>query len=294
MANQLAFLVDLTYCTGCMTCRVACKDFHDLPVGVDYIKVSEESGGAYEQVGQGWRSRVWAYRVPFPCAHCEAPACREACPEGAIVKREEDGLVYIAQELCSSCGACVDCCPFEAIVFNADAGEAGSVGKACGNSDASKAGDTGKVGDIGQAGDADKVGDPGRAGITRKADDAAKTGDIGDTGKAGDVSETGRVCDAEKTGNAGKDEKAGKGGEGCSAGKNGRALKVGKCDFCRDRLDRGKAPICVDACPMRALSYGRLDQLLEENGAAITRGIPGDKDNGVLKPAIFYLGVKRG
>ncbi len=39
---------------------------------------------------------------------------------------------------------------------------------------------------------------------------------------------------------------------------------MGKCDFCQDRLQKGLTPICVDACPMRALAAGPLDQLIHD------------------------------
>jgi anaerobic dimethyl sulfoxide reductase subunit B len=41
---------------------------------------------------------------------------------------------------------------------------------------------------------------------------------------------------------------------------------MGKCDFCRDRIDSGKNPACVDACPMRALDYGELSELQAKYG----------------------------
>ena len=34
-----------------------------------------------------------------------------------------------------------------------------------------------------------------------------------------------------------------------------------KCDFCSDYLEQGKAPACVDACPMRALDFGEIGAL---------------------------------
>lgn len=46
----------------------------------------------------------------------------------------------------------------------------------------------------------------------------------------------------------------------------GDDFRMGKCDFCHDRLDQGKQPICVDACPMRALDAGPLDKLLKRYG----------------------------
>lgn len=34
-----------------------------------------------------------------------------------------------------------------------------------------------------------------------------------------------------------------------------------RCDGCNDRVKEGKAPICVESCPLRALEFGDLDQL---------------------------------
>jgi len=42
--------------------------------------------------------------------------------------------------------------------------------------------------------------------------------------------------------------------------------KMVKCDFCEDRLKEGKKPLCVIACPMRALDIGPLDELLSKAG----------------------------
>lgn len=36
---------------------------------------------------------------------------------------------------------------------------------------------------------------------------------------------------------------------------------VGKCDACKPFRDRGLNPVCVDACNMRALEFGDLDEL---------------------------------
>lgn len=34
-----------------------------------------------------------------------------------------------------------------------------------------------------------------------------------------------------------------------------------KCDGCADRVAAGKAPVCVEACPLRALDFGPMDEL---------------------------------
>jgi anaerobic dimethyl sulfoxide reductase subunit B (iron-sulfur subunit) len=40
-----------------------------------------------------------------------------------------------------------------------------------------------------------------------------------------------------------------------------------KCDFCQDLLAKGERPYCVDACVMRALDFGELDELRAKYGA---------------------------
>ena len=39
-----------------------------------------------------------------------------------------------------------------------------------------------------------------------------------------------------------------------------------KCDLCLDRWVEGKKPICVEACPMRAMDAGPVDELKARYG----------------------------
>jgi anaerobic dimethyl sulfoxide reductase subunit B (iron-sulfur subunit) len=41
---------------------------------------------------------------------------------------------------------------------------------------------------------------------------------------------------------------------------------MAKCNFCYDLIDEKKNPVCIDACPMRAISYGSLEELKAEFG----------------------------
>lgn len=49
---------------------------------------------------------------------------------------------------------------------------------------------------------------------------------------------------------------------------------VVKCDTCRPLREAGMNPVCVDACPMRALDFGDLDALEERYGAGLVRELP--------------------
>lgn len=40
-----------------------------------------------------------------------------------------------------------------------------------------------------------------------------------------------------------------------------RLGRMTKCDFCRDEIDAGRPPVCVAACPSRALQWGDLEGL---------------------------------
>ncbi|MBN1641575.1 MAG: 4Fe-4S dicluster domain-containing protein [Anaerolineae bacterium] len=104
-----AFWIDLARCTGCQACRIACKDRAGLPDALDWLRVEAQEGGAYPHP-------TLTYRVVH-CFHCAAPACAAACPTAAIATRP-GGWVQIDAALCIACGACVEACPFGAIVLD--------------------------------------------------------------------------------------------------------------------------------------------------------------------------------
>ncbi len=114
---QLAFYFDQNRCTGCWTCVVACKDWHDIPAGpASWMRVSTIQEGLYPDLFMAF--------LATPCYHCARPACIEACPHNAIYKRDEDGIVMVDQESCAGkdeCGLCLDACPYEAPQFGNEA-----------------------------------------------------------------------------------------------------------------------------------------------------------------------------
>jgi anaerobic dimethyl sulfoxide reductase subunit B len=46
----------------------------------------------------------------------------------------------------------------------------------------------------------------------------------------------------------------------------GSGAEVSKCDFCVDELALGRPPVCVSACPNRALGWGEYDELTRTHG----------------------------
>jgi len=138
--------LDQARCIGCKACEVHCKSTNRVPAGAQL--------GQHIAIGPVDRKGKPAHLFMFmPCFHCEQPWCVSACPTGAMTRRESDGIVYVDQERCVGCKACIIACPWKVPQWDA---------------------------------------------------------------------------------------------------LNGR---VRKCDFCRNRLDRGLQPACVTACTAHALSF---------------------------------------
>ena len=105
---QVGFYFDQSRCHGCYTCSVACKDWHDIQEeGVEWRPLATIEEGKFPNVFVAFLS--------LACCHCAQPACAEACPVNAIVKRPEDGVVVVDQEMClgrNKCNLCYDACPY--------------------------------------------------------------------------------------------------------------------------------------------------------------------------------------
>jgi anaerobic dimethyl sulfoxide reductase subunit B (iron-sulfur subunit) len=62
--------------------------------------------------------------------------------------------------------------------------------------------------------------------------------------------------------------------------------RVRKCNLCVDRLEKGQTPVCVSACPLRAIEIGRLEEISRRSGAvAEIRDLPSSR---LTKPACRY------
>ncbi len=50
--------------------------------------------------------------------------------------------------------------------------------------------------------------------------------------------------------------------------------QVSKCNLCRDITENGENPVCVDACPMRAIQWGDLEELKAKYGSKSVSTLP--------------------
>lgn len=100
----LGFYFDMTSCTGCRTCQIACKDKNDLPIGTLYRHEETYETGVYPAPG--------VFHLSVSCNHCAEAACVEGCPTGAMYKAE-DGTVLHDKDLCIGCGNCANVCPYQ-------------------------------------------------------------------------------------------------------------------------------------------------------------------------------------
>ena len=71
-----------------------------------------------EDEGGGEYPNSHFFYLPRICNHCTHPACLEACPRGAIYKRDQDGIVLINDKQCKGFRFCMEACPYKRIYYN--------------------------------------------------------------------------------------------------------------------------------------------------------------------------------
>lgn len=92
-------------CIGCYACEVHCKSKNNLPVGPRFCRIRQEG----PELVAGLPKITFKFTT---CYHCDDPQCMAVCPSGAMQKREKDGIVFVEQEVCIGCRACLEACPW--------------------------------------------------------------------------------------------------------------------------------------------------------------------------------------
>jgi len=123
MLKRPAFFLDTQICTGCKTCMIACKDKHNLPMGVRWRRVVEFAGGDWtRESDETFRQNVFAYYISVSCNHCQDPICVHTCPSKAM-NQDNHGIVSVNSDICVGCRYCEWACPYSAPQFDASLGQ---------------------------------------------------------------------------------------------------------------------------------------------------------------------------
>ncbi len=108
---RYGYVVDLSRCTGCRACQMACKVENSTIEGVFWMYVFKLEEGEYPHNKQS--------SYPRPCMHCENPPCVKVCPVGARYRRNDDGGQVLTDfDRCIGCRYCAISCPYGVNYFN--------------------------------------------------------------------------------------------------------------------------------------------------------------------------------
>lgn len=117
---RLGILVDVTKCSGCHNCFLACRDEY---YGNDYSPYSapQPLNGQFwmqiKDVERGSYPRPKLDYIPTPCMHCESAPCMNVASDGAVYRRE-DGIVLIDPVKSKGQKDIPNTCPYRVIFWN--------------------------------------------------------------------------------------------------------------------------------------------------------------------------------
>src|SRR5438045_3966044 len=98
---RYGFVIDQDRCIGCHACTVACKEEHQVPIGVfrTWVKFAlldvfhpgakHSNGHLVKYVEKGEFPHTSRHFGVMRCNHCDSAPCTEICPTHALYRRSD-------------------------------------------------------------------------------------------------------------------------------------------------------------------------------------------------------------
>lgn len=118
--TKYGMVIDVSKCTGCYACFLACKDENCGEEFPGYTAGQPMTGQFWinlTEVERGTFPKVKLSHIPKLCNHCDNPGCMQQAEDGAVYKRE-DGIVIVDPEKAVGQKQIVNTCPHRVIFWN--------------------------------------------------------------------------------------------------------------------------------------------------------------------------------